>query len=123
DLQQFLTAYMDLFLPKDESGKRDYDKLLLAETPLMGRFAKGYKNITVGGTADALFAGQYGSSLIDFKTGSSLSPEKNTVQLSINSRLLEEAIKAGAIPNISLEQFQNIIERSILHYVNGTMTK
>ena len=123
DLQQFLTTYMDFFLPKDESGKRDYDKLLMAETPLMGRFTKGDKSITVGGTADAWFAGQYGSSLIDFKTGGKLSPEKNTVQLSINSRMLEEAVKAGAIPNISPEQFQNIIERSILHYVNGTMTK
>ena len=123
DLQQFLTTYMDFFLPKDESGKRDYNKLLMAETPLMGRFTKGDKSITVGGTADAWFAGQYGSSLIDFKTGGKLSPEKNTVQLSINSRMLEEAVKAGAIPNISPEQFQNIIERSILHYVNGTMTK
>lgn len=123
DLQQFLTTYMDFFLPKDKGGKRDYDKLLMAETPLMGRFTKGDKSITVGGTADAWFAGQYGSSLIDFKTGGKLSPEKNTVQLSINSRMLEEAVKAGAIPNISPEQFQNIIERSILHYVNGTMTK
>lgn len=123
DLQQFLTTYMDFFLPKDESGKRDYNKLLMAETPLMGRFTKGDKSITVGGAADAWFAGQYGSSLIDFKTGGKLSPEKNTVQLSINSRILEEAVKAGAIPNISPEQFQNIIERSILHYVNGTMTK
>lgn len=123
DLQQFLTTYMDFFLPKNESGKRDYNKLLMAETPLMGRFTKGDKSITVGGTADAWFAGQYGSSLIDFKTGGKLSPEKNTVQLSINSRMLEEAVKAGAIPNISPEQFQNIIERSILHYVNGTMTK
>ena len=123
DLQQFLTTYMDFFLPKGESGKRDYNKLLMAETPLMGRFTKGDKSITVGGTADAWFAGQYGSSLIDFKTGGKLSPEKNTVQLSINSRMLEEAVKAGAIPNISPEQFQNIIERSILHYVNGTMTK
>ena len=123
DLQQFLTTYMDFFLPKNGNGKRDYDKLLMAETPLMGRFTKGDKSITVGGTADAWFAGQYGSSLIDFKTGGKLSPEKNTVQLSINSRMLEEAVKAGAIPNISPEQFQNIIERSILHYVNGTMTK
>ena len=123
NLQQFLTTYMDFFLPKNESGKRDYNKLLMAETPLMGRFTKGDKSITVGGTADAWFAGQYGSSLIDFKTGGKLSPEKNTVQLSINSRMLEEAVKAGAIPNISPEQFQNIIERSILHYVNGTMTK
>ena len=123
DLQQFLTTYMDFFLPKDGSGKRDYNKLLMAETPLMGKFTKGDKSITVGGTADAWFAGQYGSSLIDFKTGGKLSPEKNTVQLSINSRMLEEAVKAGAIPNISPEQFQNIVERSILHYVNGTMTK
>lgn len=121
DFQKFLTAYMDMKFPKDIAGNRNFEKPLLTETPLGARIKVGNKEYTVGATADALFAGKYGSELIDFKTGK-VNPEKNTFQLSLNRRIIEEAVKSGAFQGISEEDLKEVVN-TIYHYVNGEMVK
>ena len=121
DFQKFLTAYMDMKFPKDIAGNRNFEKPLLTETPLGARIKVGNKEYTVGATADALFAGKYGSELIDFKTGK-VNPEKNTFQLSLNRRIIEEAVKSGAFSEISEEDLKEVVN-TIYHYVNGEMIK
>ena len=121
DFQKFLTAYMDMKFPKDIAGNRNFEKPLLTETPLGARIKVGNKEYTVGATADALFAGKYGSELIDFKTGK-VNPEKNTFQLSLNRRIIEEAVKSGAFSEISEKDLKEVVN-TIYHYVNGEMIK
>ena len=120
DMQSYLDRYMDKMFPKGANGKRNIQKPVISESPMIGRFSLGDESYTVGMSPDEIFLMDY-IMATDIKTGR-VNPEKNSLQLALNALTLQAGVRQGDIKGIPEKAFDNM-ELSILHYANDVFTK